>query len=121
MIRIRPLLRAGTLKMKRLFVFGAISAMSLMVLWPSWAATNLNSSKSNIYRLVYPADLMSQAQATALLAELDRVGPTDEAGLKKWLPANFRRFGIDGARVNKIDTFLEQQTSCAASGATSKG
>jgi hypothetical protein len=106
--------------MKRLFTFGAISAMFLMVLWPSRAATNLNSSRSNIYRMVYPADLMSQPQANTLLAELDKIGPTDEAKLKQWLPANFRRFGVEGAHVKKINIFLEQQISCA-SAATSRG
>lgn len=35
------------------------------------AATNLNSSRSNIYRLIYPADTVSQAQAAAILADLD--------------------------------------------------
>ena len=35
------------------------------------AATNLNSSRSNIYRLIYPTDAVSQAQAAAILADLD--------------------------------------------------
>jgi hypothetical protein len=68
----------------------------------SWAATNLNSSKSNIYRLTYPSDLVSRDQAKAILAELDKMGPTDEAKLKQWLPANFRRFGIARDRVKKL-------------------
>ena len=68
----------------------------------SWAATNLNSSRSNIYRLIYPADIMSQAQATALLAELDKIGPADDARLKQWLPANFKRHGVQGDSIKKI-------------------
>jgi hypothetical protein len=35
------------------------------------AATNLNSSRSNIYRLIYSTDTVSQAQAAAILADLD--------------------------------------------------
>lgn len=45
---------------------------------------------------------MSLDQAKAILAELDRIGPTDEAQLKQWLPANFKRFGIAGDRVKKL-------------------
>ena len=44
----------------------------------SHGATNLNSSKSNIYRLVY-APAVTPAQATAILAELDRVKPRGDA------------------------------------------
>ncbi len=35
------------------------------------AASNLNLSKSNINKLIYPADTVSQAQAAAILADLD--------------------------------------------------
>lgn len=66
------------------------------------AATNLNSSKSNIYRLTYPGDLVSADQVKAILAELDKLGPADEAKLKQWLPANFKRFGIAPDRVKKL-------------------
>jgi hypothetical protein len=51
----------------------AVSAVVflLMAVTVSRAATNLNSSRSNIYRLIYPADTVSQAQAAAILADLD--------------------------------------------------
>jgi hypothetical protein len=75
---------------------------SLLIATLASAAANLNSSRSNIYRLTYPTDLVSADQAKALLAELDKVGPADEAKLKVWLPANFRRFGIAGDRVKKL-------------------
>ena len=68
----------------------------------AWAASNLNLSKSNFYRLTYSSDLASPAQVKALLAELDKMGPADEAKLKQWLPANFKRFGIAGDRVKKL-------------------
>ena len=86
--------------MKARFTFTVIA--SLFVATLAWAATNLNSSRSNIYRLTYPSDLVSRDQARALLAELDKLGPTDEAKLKRWLPANFKRFGIAGDRVKKL-------------------
>jgi hypothetical protein len=75
---------------------------SLLVATAAWAAANLNSSKSNIYRLTYPSDLASPAQVKAILADLDKMGPADEAKLKQWLPANFKRLGIAGDQVKKI-------------------
>lgn len=36
--------------MKRLFILSAIASLFVTMLLPSWAATNLNSSKSNAYR-----------------------------------------------------------------------
>jgi hypothetical protein len=38
----------------------------------------------------------------AILAELDKMGPADEAKLKQWLPANFKRLGIAGDRIKKL-------------------
>lgn len=86
--------------MKTRFAWAAVAAMFVATL--AWSATNLNSSRSNVYRLTYPTDLVSAAQAKAMLAELDKLGAADEARLKQWLPANFRRFGIAGDRVRKI-------------------
>lgn len=68
----------------------------------AWSAANLNSSKSNVYRLTYPTDLVSAAQVKAMLVELDSLGPADEARLKQWLAANFKRFGIAPDRVKKV-------------------
>ena len=45
----------------------------------AFAATNLNTSRSNIYRLTYPTDPVTHDQAQALLAELDKMGAADEA------------------------------------------
>ena len=81
-------------------IFAVIA--SLLVATLAGGATNLNSSRSNIYRLTYPSDLVSQDQAKAILADLDKMGPADEAKLKQWLPANFKRFGIAGDRVKKV-------------------
>ncbi|MGH9317775.1 MAG: hypothetical protein ACRD1P_11810 [Thermoanaerobaculia bacterium] len=89
----------GAIPMKARFPLGVIATVLIAVV--ASAATNLNSSRSNIYRLTYPTDLVSREQAKALLAELDKMGPADEAKLKQWLPANFKRFGIAGNRVKK--------------------
>ena len=75
---------------------------SLLIAATAWASINLNSSRSNIYRLTYPSDLASPAQVKAILADLDKMGPLDEAKLKQWLPANFKRFGIAGDRIKKL-------------------
>ncbi len=74
----------------------------LLVAATAGASINLNSSRSNIYRLTYPSDLASPAQVKAILADLDKMGPVDEAKLKQWLPANFKRFGIAGDRIKKV-------------------
>ena len=86
--------------MKARFAFGVI--VSLIIAAPVLASINLNSSRSNIYRLTYPSDLATSDQAKAILAELDKMGPADEAKLKRWLPANFKRFGIAGDRIKKL-------------------
>ena len=89
--------------MNRLFILlGAIGSLLVALASLSWAATNLNSSKSNIYRVTYDTTVMSPAQAATLLSELDKIGPADEAQLKMWLPANFKRLGIQGDRIKKI-------------------
>ncbi len=85
--------------MKRRFMSGVIALFITML---AWAATNLNSSKSNIYRLTYPADLVSPAQAHEILAELDKMGAAEEAKLKQWLPADFKRYGVAADRVKKV-------------------
>ncbi len=68
--------------MKRLFIAIVICTMLLMVLSISWAATNLNSSRSNIYRMVFDPRLVSQAQGDAMVRELEKLGAADEAKLK---------------------------------------
>jgi hypothetical protein len=86
--------------MKLSLGFAVIAAV--FVTYVALANTNLNSSRSNVYRVTYSTDLASKPQISALLAALDKLGPTDEAKLKQWLPANFRRCGIDPARIKKL-------------------
>jgi hypothetical protein len=74
----------------------------LLITMVAEGSINLNSSRSNIYRLTYSTDLVSPAQAHKILADLDKMGSADEEKLKQWLPANFKRYGIEGARVKKL-------------------
>jgi len=88
--------------MRRRVLLALLAGLALFAAAPCLAATNLNSSRSNIYRVTYPTDLIKEDQVKALLVELDKVGATAEAKLEQWLPANFKRFGVDGERVKKI-------------------
>ena len=60
--------------------FVAVAMGSVLVAMASLAlgATNLNSSRSNIYRLVYPP-AVTPAQAAAILAELEKAKPKGNA------------------------------------------
>ena len=85
--------------MKRLLTLSAIASLLVMMLSVSYAASNLNLSKSNINRLVYPTDLVSEAQANAILAELDKGGRTVGAGQVTEI---IKRHGVQTDRVKKI-------------------
>ena len=61
-----------------MYLIGVVATLVVAIASPSHGATNLNSSKSNIYRLVY-APAVTPAQAAAILAELDRVKPGGDA------------------------------------------
>jgi len=75
---------------------------SFLVAATAWATSNLNLSKSNVYRLTCSSDLATPSQMKAMLADLDKLGPVDEAKLKQWLAANLKRFGIAGDRVKTL-------------------
>lgn len=85
--------------MKRLSLVAAITSLLVTMASISWAAANLNSSKSNIYRVVYSTDGMTSAQAAALGTELDKTPRVDEAAVRKalqklFIPTNFKKIGI---------------------------
>ena len=85
--------------MKRLFLVAAITSLVATMASNSLAAANLNSSKSNIYRVVYSTDGMTSRQAAALGAELDKTPRVDEAAVRKalqklFIPANFKLIRI---------------------------
>jgi hypothetical protein len=81
--------------------FVAVSGFLIAAALSVTATSNLNLSKSNLYRLTSNADIVTVAQAQAMLAELDGLGPMDEATMKLWLTANSRRFGIRPERIKR--------------------
>jgi hypothetical protein len=90
----------GAFPMNSRFVSGMIA--TLLVATIAGASINLNSSRSNIYRVTYSTDLATSTQVRQLLAALDKLGPAGEAKLKQWLAANFKRYGIAPDRVKKL-------------------
>jgi hypothetical protein len=60
------------------FVAVAMTSLVMTIASLSHGATNLNSSKSNAYRLVY-SPAMTPAQAAAILAELEKANPKGNA------------------------------------------
>ena len=85
--------------MKRLFILGAISSVLVAMLSLSWAGSNLNSSRSNVYRVVYDTTVVSPAQASGILADLDKAGRTISAGQVTEI---IKRHGVQTDRVKKI-------------------
>jgi hypothetical protein len=86
--------------MKRL---ACVIAAVLLMVSLAGAATNLNSSKSNYYRMTYSTAVVTPAQAAAILADLDKTPGMDEAKIKRVLTQQgFARHGVDPARVKKI-------------------
>jgi hypothetical protein len=85
--------------MKRLLTL----ALAFVALGPiSWASINLNSSRSNSYRVIFSDAVMSKAQAKAMLEEMDKIGPSNEATVKKWLAQNFKRLGVHTGNIKEI-------------------
>lgn len=72
---------------------------------PVSMTSNLNLSKSNINRILYPAAVLTDANAQLLLADLEKQAPMNEADLKAWLMSNFKRFGVDNKIINQISVF----------------
>lgn len=60
----------------------SISVLFVVFLFPAInviSATNLNSSKSNIFMLVYPSDVVNNQQAAEILSELETVKKQQQA------------------------------------------
>jgi hypothetical protein len=98
----RVVLSSEELPMKRSIALSLVLVSCWVLAAPVSAASNLDLSKSNINRLVYPNGLLNQEQAKSLLAGLDVLGRVDEATAKKWLAKNFRNHGIADGAVKKI-------------------
>ena len=101
----------------------------LVYLFPLYAqkelttlTSNLNLSKSNINKLVYPGALINAANATLLLKGLENSNLADQAAMKNWLAANFKRFGVDSSKVKQILIFpLRQYADCTICKKNCKG
>lgn len=97
--------------MKLLLILGAISGLLMTIASLSWAKSNLNSSRSNIYRIIYDDQVMTQSQATAIGGALDKMGQrvVDETTLRGILKDNgvqidrIKRVIIEAARSGRKD------------------
>ncbi len=76
----------------------------------SWAATNLNLSRSNANKMVY--DGMTPGQAAAVLAEFDKVRPANEVMVRQilqklFIPTNFKLIVVQpAAGMSKLSTII---------------
>jgi hypothetical protein len=76
---------------------------------PTIQASNLNLSKSNINKLIYPPNTLTEVKAQALLMELEKNNLPDETAMKTWLAANFKRFGVVPDQIKQIFIFSGRQ------------
>ena len=91
--------------MRRLFVIGAIIGLFVATTSICFAAKNLNSSKSNVNRVV--SDGMTSTQVAALRTKLDTIPRVDEAAVRKALqelsiPTNFKLIRIIPGKPNTV-------------------
>ncbi len=98
--------------MKRLFMLGAITTLLVTMVSMVWAAT-VKSSKSNSSErvLMYSTPIVTPAQVTAILAELDKMDGGDEAAVRGLLKKHGVKTGcgkgcINHVKVHKVNTFL---------------
>lgn len=76
--------------------------------------TNLNSSRSNVYRLIYPVNMFTSPNARLLLNDLEKTNLTDLEEMKKWLASNFKKYGDRHIQIRQISFFKEQTKACKA-------
>ena len=88
--------------MRRLFPIVVITGLLVAMVLVAWATINLNSSKSNAYRVYYPAGGMTSAQAAALVAEIDKMGGADERAVRGILTKLGVRMGCGKGCINYI-------------------
>ena len=93
--------------MRRLFLFGAITTLLVTMVSISWAATNLNSSRSNNYRVTYDTTAVTPAQMVGVLKALDKIGPgVNEAEVRRVL----QQQGVNLAPIKKISILPPDKT-----------
>ena len=64
---------------------GSVTSLVVAMVSISWAAANLNLSKSNINKVIYSTDGMTSTQAAALVGALDKITRVDDAAVKEAL------------------------------------
>ena len=77
-------------------------------------STNLNSSKSNVYRLIYPASMFTSPNAHSLLVDLEKTNLTNQEEIRKWLTSNFGKYGVRQGQIKQISFFRQQTKACKA-------
>ena len=90
--------------MRRLFPIVVITGLLVAMASICFAATNLNSSRSNIYRLVYDPEVVTPAQAAAILGDLDRIGRVKGAFAETRLLGILKNHGVQVGNIKKIVT-----------------
>lgn len=81
---------------------------------PSTQAPHLNSSRSNVYRLIYPANMFTAPNAQSLLNDLEKTHITSQPEIKKWLVSHFKNYGVRQVQIKQISFFKEQTKACKA-------
>ena len=89
------------------FAIAATTILLVTMASLAWAAANLNSSKSNVYRVTYDTTAVTAAQATAVLHALDKIGPgVNEAGVRRVL----QQQGVNLSAIRKISIVPPDRT-----------
>jgi hypothetical protein len=73
---------------------------SLALTSPAVASINLNSSRSNVYRVYHPP-FITDAQAIAILNALDNMSGMNEDAIKAALPQLLKKNGVDLTKVKE--------------------
>ena len=88
--------------MRNSYVTSAITVLLVAAASVCNGASSFNSSKSNVYRAVY-SPIVSQAQAAAILADLDRMGKgVDQAAVLSVLGKHGVRTGCGNGCINHV-------------------
>ena len=87
--------------MRRVSVMSAITVLLVAAASICYAVTTLNTSKSNSYRMAN-SPIMTPAQATVMLAELEKLGRADEAAVRGILTRLGVKIGCGKGCINHI-------------------
>ena len=87
--------------MRRPFLIGVIMGLLVAMASIPYAAINLNSSKSNVYRMVYPTNVVNSTQAAEALRELDQIAPKRDVS-EATLRGVLRKHGVSVDRLRKM-------------------